>query len=389
MTPCEEQAPQRDRWLRTDTRAMRVWVSAAKASQRPGSSRVASRAEAILDARADCLGGIDQDAQVTQPGAGRADDELDEIAAPTDARAGDPRCIALTLTPPLARNPICLPVSERESSADRRAARHRQSDGTVRHDPHHVAAGEAVAGDLNRHLAALDLDGSQRRRRRGRLPVRVGRLGSSHGSRNCTVSCYRNSREVLSSNRARVPRQLDRDGPAGRAGRRTTARPDVRDRHRADLVRALRQLPSPGTRDVLQPLVVRRRASARDKIVAVTAARTMPPWHAAQPDGFVPIRDARRLSDRQIATLRAWADAGAPAGDLRRWQCRRRCRTAGARRAGPRADAAAGRAGPRRRLAVHPHTQALDRLADRPVDHGDRLSANDVRPTRGLLHPTL
>ena len=64
------------------------------------------------------LGGIDPDAQVTQPGAGRADDELDEIAAPTDARAGDPRRIALTLTPPLARDPICLPVGERESSAD-------------------------------------------------------------------------------------------------------------------------------------------------------------------------------------------------------------------------------------------------------------------------------
>ena len=44
----------------------------------------------------------------------------------------------------------------------------------------------------------------------------------------------------------------------------------------------------------------------------------MPPWHAVQPDGFVPLRDARRLSDRQIATLRAWADAGAPAGDFRR-----------------------------------------------------------------------
>ena len=54
------------------------------------------------------------------------------------------------------------------------------------------------------------------------------------------------------------------------------------------------------------------------QIVAVTAARTMPPWHAVQPDGFVPLRDARRLSDRQIATLRAWADAGAPAGDFRR-----------------------------------------------------------------------
>ncbi len=54
------------------------------------------------------------------------------------------------------------------------------------------------------------------------------------------------------------------------------------------------------------------------KIVEVTAARTMPPWSATQPEGFVSLRDDRRLSNSQLTTLRRWAEAGAPPGDLRR-----------------------------------------------------------------------
>ena len=48
-------------------------------------------------------------------------------------------------------------------------------------------------------------------------------------------------------------------------------------------------------------------------IAHVTGERLMPPWRAEP--GFGGFRDARRLSDRQIALLRAWSEAGAPLGD--------------------------------------------------------------------------
>lgn len=41
---------------------------------------------------------------------------------------------------------------------------------------------------------------------------------------------------------------------------------------------------------------------------------TMPPWKAVP--GFGQFRDANVLTERQIAMLQAWADAGAPSGDL-------------------------------------------------------------------------
>ena len=46
-----------------------------------------------------------------------------------------------------------------------------------------------------------------------------------------------------------------------------------------------------------------------------TERRQMPPWKAVQ--GVGDFHDARALTDAQIATLAAWADAGAPAGDLK------------------------------------------------------------------------
>ena len=55
---------------------------------------------------------------------------------------------------------------------------------------------------------------------------------------------------------------------------------------------------------------VRRRAPF---IAAVTQARIMPPWHAEQ--GDVEFRGDRRLTAGQIATLKAWAEAGMPEGD--------------------------------------------------------------------------
>src|SRR5512138_568071 len=54
---------------------------------------------------------------------------------------------------------------------------------------------------------------------------------------------------------------------------------------------------------------VRRRATL---IVAATGRRYMPPWHATPAPGFPEFRDERRLSDNDIATLKAWVDAGLP-----------------------------------------------------------------------------
>ena len=49
------------------------------------------------------------------------------------------------------------------------------------------------------------------------------------------------------------------------------------------------------------------------QIVDVTHQRLMPPWKPQKAD--VPFVGERRLTDAQLATLRAWADAGHPAGD--------------------------------------------------------------------------
>jgi hypothetical protein len=51
-------------------------------------------------------------------------------------------------------------------------------------------------------------------------------------------------------------------------------------------------------------------------IATVTAKRYMPPWHAADAPGFPEFLDDRRLSNIEIGTLKAWVDAGMPAGDL-------------------------------------------------------------------------
>ncbi len=61
------------------------------------------------------------------------------------------------------------------------------------------------------------------------------------------------------------------------------------------------------------PLQTYEDASKHAKqIAAVTEGRIMPPWKAAE--GFCHFVDERRLSDREIATIRDWADAGAPRG---------------------------------------------------------------------------
>lgn len=64
------------------------------------------------------------------------------------------------------------------------------------------------------------------------------------------------------------------------------------------------------------PFALTSYAQARKRarmLAEITASRAMPPWHAA-PD-FGNFLDERRLSDREIATLAAWADTGAAEGD--------------------------------------------------------------------------
>jgi len=58
---------------------------------------------------------------------------------------------------------------------------------------------------------------------------------------------------------------------------------------------------------------VKRRATL---IVDATARRYMPPWHATPAPGFPEFLDSRRLADKDIATIKAWVDAGMPSGDL-------------------------------------------------------------------------
>ncbi len=58
---------------------------------------------------------------------------------------------------------------------------------------------------------------------------------------------------------------------------------------------------------------VKRRATL---IVSATSRRYMPPWHATPAPGFPEFQDERRLADADIATIKAWVDAGMPSGDL-------------------------------------------------------------------------
>lgn len=55
-------------------------------------------------------------------------------------------------------------------------------------------------------------------------------------------------------------------------------------------------------------------AKRRARMLAfVTREQIMPPWRAVE--GFGSFRDERHLSDRQVALLAAWAEAGAPLGE--------------------------------------------------------------------------
>src|SRR5579862_7611613 len=47
------------------------------------------------------------------------------------------------------------------------------------------------------------------------------------------------------------------------------------------------------------------------------ASRQMPPWHMDRTVGVQKFLNDRSLSDEQVATIAAWVDAGAPAGDVK------------------------------------------------------------------------
>src|SRR5439155_22148661 len=58
---------------------------------------------------------------------------------------------------------------------------------------------------------------------------------------------------------------------------------------------------------------VRKRA---ELVAKVTAARYMPPWHAAH--GYGEFADERRLTDAEIAAIGEWVKQGMPEGDRAR-----------------------------------------------------------------------
>jgi hypothetical protein len=63
-------------------------------------------------------------------------------------------------------------------------------------------------------------------------------------------------------------------------------------------------------------LLTYQHAAKRAKLLAtVTEKRYMPPWKAEH--GFGEFANERRLSDQQIALIKAWADGGAPEGDAK------------------------------------------------------------------------
>src|SRR6266545_864871 len=62
------------------------------------------------------------------------------------------------------------------------------------------------------------------------------------------------------------------------------------------------------------PLLTYQDAAKRAQLIAkVTASRYMPPWKAVS--GYGKFTGERRLSEAEIAKLRAWAAAGAPEGN--------------------------------------------------------------------------
>src|SRR5689334_7673644 len=108
---------------------------------------------------------------------------------------------------------------------------------------------------------------------------------------------------------ARAPADPGTAAPAVAADRAVTFTPDVAPILYANCATCHR----PGE---VAPFALLTYAEAKRharQLVRVTGDRVMPPWRADA--GAEVFRDARRLTDGQIATLRRWVEQGEPEGD--------------------------------------------------------------------------
>ncbi len=92
------------------------------------------------------------------------------------------------------------------------------------------------------------------------------------------------------------------------------ADPDVRQGRRADPLFEVRRVPSP---DDVRADVARevRRGAAVGEVDQATASRRAPCRHGAPIPQHGVFKNDPRLTDKEIATILAWVDGGAPKGD--------------------------------------------------------------------------
>lgn len=101
--------------------------------------------------------------------------------------------------------------------------------------------------------------------------------------------------------------------PGATAGRRPTGRVTFYRDVLPVLQRHCQVCHRPGQVGPFPLLTYRQAARWADDLKEYTRSRKMPPWKPVDGPGF---RDERGLTEREIDTLAAWADGGAPEGDL-------------------------------------------------------------------------
>lgn len=153
---------------------------------------------------------------------------------------------------------------------------------------------------------------------RGKLCYR-GRIDDAYAARlqrkaRVTTFDLRNAIEDVVAGRAvRTPRTEAVGCPLARPTARAV--PEDSPRYHRDVAPILRKhcqvCHQPGEIGPFPLVTYREAARWAADIKEFVQARRMPPW---PPAAGVPLRDERRLSAGEIATLAAWADAGAPEG---------------------------------------------------------------------------
>ena len=131
----------------------------------------------------------------------------------------------------------------------------------------------------------------------------------------------------------------------------------------------------------IAPFSLTTEAAARANasgIVRMTKAGAMPPWMPGSDSAPLRGRALRRLSSRQLATLAAWAAAGAPAGDRRDLRAR--------------PSTGAGLGGPGTTITLAPSKAYLPHAAGGAIDDYhcfvlDPKLAHDVFVTGALIRP--